>query len=253
RTLTNFARGLALSAASLCLTPPTWTGATSGQALAQDNDRFGNYEIRVIRPKFMKKRGRFELAGEMTLVMNQSFIYSLLATGLLDYHFSESLAIEFGGSYGFSIDKEDKRILKDEFNIQTQILRTQYIASGGIVWTPVYGKTQLPSGRLVSFDSFFTVGAGMTGLEYTYVQCLDPADDPENADLIPPKPAAATKGYPTVVLGLGQKFFLTQDFGLRWDVRDHIFMYNTADGSCTPKDTSVGESKAHQNVTLQLG
>src|SRR5690606_22637747 len=101
KMVSRFACGLAVSVATLCLPLSDWSWTLTGIAKAQDS--FNNYEIRVIRPKFMKKRGRIEMAGEMTLVMNQSFIYSLLATGLLDYHFSESLAIELGGSYGFSI------------------------------------------------------------------------------------------------------------------------------------------------------
>src|SRR6185503_674806 len=111
-----------------------------------DVGRFDGYEIRVIRPRFMSKRGRLELGGEGTLIMNQSFIYTFMATGLLDYHFSEMFAAEFTGSYGASVDKEDKRILQDTFSINTQILRTEYMGTGGLVWTPIYGKTQLSSG-----------------------------------------------------------------------------------------------------------
>jgi outer membrane beta-barrel protein len=217
---------------------------------AKAQGKFDAYEIRVIRPKYMTKRGRIELGGEMSLIMNQSFIYSLLATGLLDYHFTEMFALELGASYGFSIDKEDKRILKDEFGIQTQILRTQYIFSGSLLWTPIYGKTQLTSGRLVYFDSFLTAGAGMTGIDYNYEQCI-PADAGNASGAPTDKPAQQTKGYPTFIMGIGQKFFLSRDFGLRWDLRDHFFQYEKGDGTCTP-DTPQGKA-VQQNVTLQLG
>ncbi len=221
---------------------------TFGEARAEFGS-FDGYEIRVIRPRFMAKRSRIELGGEGTLIMNQSFIYTLMATGLLDYHFSEMFALEFGASYGFSIDKEDKRILEDEFQINTQILRTQYIFGGGLLWTPIYGKTQLPSGDVVYFDSFGTVQAGLTGINYTYEQCVSPPAD--KADILPAKPAAQTKSYPTLAIGVGQKYFLSQDFGLRWEVRDYIFSYEKGDGSCTP-DISQG-SDIHNNITLQMG
>lgn len=209
---------------------------------------FDGYEIRVIRPKFMTKRNRTELAGQGTLIMNQSFIYTLMASGILNYHFSESLAIELGGAYGFSIDKEDKRILEDEFEINTQILRTQYIFNGGLVWTPIYGKTQLPAGDVVYFDSFLTLQAGMTGINYTYEQCIPPPDDRPD---LPQKPAAQTKSYPTGILGFGQKYFVSQDFGLRWDVRGYFFSYEKGDGTCTPEEP-IGASP-HTNITLQWG
>lgn len=202
---------------------------------------FDAYEIRVIRPKYMAKRGRAELGAQGTLIMNQSFIYTLMLSGMLDYHFSEMFALEVGGSYGFSIDKDDKRILNDEFDIKTQILRTQYIAGGGLLWTPIYGKTQLTSGRVVYFDSFLTFQGGMTGIDYTYEQCITPAD----------KPAAQTKSYPTGIIGFGQKYFLSQNAGLRWDVRDYIFSYEKGDGTCTPAEP-VG-ADIHQNITLQIG
>lgn len=210
--------------------------------------RFDGYEIRVIRPKYMTKRGRAELGGEGLLIMNQSFIYTFMMSGILDYHLSEMFAIEAGGAYGFSVDKEDKRILDDEFDIKTQILRTQYIFNGGLLWTPIYGKTQLTSGRVVYFDSFLTFQAGMTGINYTYEQCITPpADKPD----LPQKPAAQTKGYPTGIIGFGQKYFLSQSSGLRWDVRDYIFSYEKGDGTCTP-EVAIG-TEAHNNITLQLG
>jgi outer membrane beta-barrel protein len=235
-------------AGAALLVAAVWAPLASAEDETKGSGKFDAYEIRVIRPKYMTKRNRVELAGEMSLIMNQSFIYSLLATGLLDYHFSEMFALELGGAYGFSIDKEDKRLLKDEFDITTQILRTQYIFSGALLWTPVYGKTQLPSGRLVYFDTFVTAGGGMTGIEYNYEQC-DSNSTAEGAEQ--GKPAAQTKGYPTLIMGLGQKFFLSRDFSLRWDLRDHFFQYAKADGTCQP-DEDQG-SGMQQNVTLQLG
>ena len=217
--------------------------------------RFDGYEIRVIRPRFMAKRNRFELGGELTTIMNQSFIYTFLATGLLDYHFSEMWAIEFEGAYGASLDKEDKRLLQDQFQINTQILRTQYIGTGGVLWTPIYGKTQLPSGNVVYFDSFVTAQGGMTGVQYTYEQCIVPttaaAQQTANQSGYGQKPSPTVKSYPTLNLGFGQKYFVTQDWGLRWDVHDYVFPYNTADGSCTPG--TGGKSDIHNNITLQLG
>jgi outer membrane beta-barrel protein len=214
---------------------------------------FDAYEIRVIRPKYMAKRNRVELGGQGTLIMNQSFIYTLMLSGMLDYHFSEMFALEVGGSYGFSIDKEDKTILEKEFDIKTQILRTQYMFNGGLLWTPIYGKTQLPSGRLVYFDSFLTFQGGLTGIQYTYEQCIPPPGDTAGAadPDAPTKPPETTKSYPTGIIGFGQKYFLSTETGLRWDVRTNLFPYERADGSCNPEEP-VG-SELGNNITLQFG
>ena len=213
---------------------------------------FDAYEIRVIRPKYMAKRTRIELTGQGSIVMNQAFIYTFMATGLLNYHFNEMFALELGGSFGFSVDKEDKRILEEEFNIQTQILRTQYLASGGLLWTPAYGKTQLASGKVLYFDTFLSGGVALTGIDYTYDQCIQPEGEVESE--VAPKPAPRTVSYPGAYIGLGQKFFVSKDLSLRWDIRDSIFAYDTNDGSCTPDEPpEVQRTSSHQNVTLSIG
>ncbi len=230
----SVARGAAL-AATLCF------GALAAEAQAND-ERFAGYEIRVIRPRFMTKSNRVELGGQGVFILNQSFIYSLMASGLLDYHFSETLAFEINGAFGISIDKQDKTLLKRDFQITTQILRTSYMAAGGFLYTPIYGKTQLPSGDVVYFDSFISAEAGMTGIAYDYAQCVAP-----NVD----KPAAVTKSYPSAILGFGQKYYVTEDMAVRWDVRDNFFVYQIADGSCNPSVPTGTD--LHQNVTLQFG
>ena len=215
-----------------------------------DDAQFEKYEIRVIRPKFFTKSGRLETGAQLAVIMNQSFIYTYLVTGILDYHFSESIAIEAAGAYGFSIDKDDKKALKDNFKIQTQLIRTQYFLEGGMLYTPIYGKYQLASGRLIYMDTFVAVGGGMTGVNYLYDHCPKAADDP-NHNLQDP-PAPRTVSYPTGYLGAGQRIFLDKKMSLRWDVRAHMFSYNTADGACDPS-TAAKQAKGQTNMTVQLG
>lgn len=232
--------------------------APSAHSATGDEERFDDFEIRVIRPKFFSKKKRFELGAELTAIMNQTFIYTYLATGLLTYHFSEQLGLEMAGSFGFSIDKEDKATLKNSFDIKTQIIRTRYILGGSLVYTPMYGKYQLKSGRLIYFDTFITGGAGLTGVEYLFDHCIDPNEDiasPTKRDtyinINGPKPAPKTVSYPTGSIGIGQRLFISRTIGLRWDVRDYIFPYDLKDGACSPNAASA--SQIHNNVTLQLG
>jgi outer membrane beta-barrel protein len=240
-----------LAAASLSVF--SMVGSMIGLAtpLQAGEDRFEGYEIRVIRPRFMTKSNRFELGAQGAFIMNQTFIYTYMASGLLDYHFSESLALEVNASYGFSLDKQDKTILKKDFNITTTILRTEYIAAGGLLWTPIYGKTQLPSGEVLYFDSFLSAEAGMTGVYYDYKNCVV-SQNASSSTATTVAPAPATKTYPSVGLGFGQKYFVSEDMAVRWDVRDYFFIYPLADGSCTP-GSGDGGSQLHQNVTIQLG
>lgn len=225
--------------------------ASSAMDSASGAEQFEKYEIRVIRPKYFAKTGRLETGAQLSVVMNQSFIYTYLATGLLDYHFSESLALEGALAYGFSIDKDDKRSLDSNFKIKTEILRTQYFMEGGLLYTPVYGKYQLANGRLIYLDMFFSAGAGMTGVNYLYDHCPKPSDAPEGVELVAP-PSPKTASYPTFFAGLGQRVFMDKKLSLRWDVRGHFFSYNTVDGACDPSVAAKGTGQ-QTNITMQLG
>jgi outer membrane beta-barrel protein len=224
---------------------------SSAAEAAGTPEQFEKYEIRVIRPKYFAKTSRLETGAQLSVVMNQSFIYTYLATGLLDYHFSEQWAGEGAFALGFSIDKDDKRSLKSNFKIQTQILRTQYFMEGGALYTPVYGKYQLDSGELIYLDMFFSAGVGMTGINYLYDHCPKPSEVGQG-NFVPNPPSPTTKSYPTFYTGLGQRVFMDKKLSLRWDVRAHIFGYNVGDAACDP-ETAAKATNSQTNITLQLG
>lgn len=213
----------------------------------QPKGQFEGYEVRVIRPRFFTKARRAEFGGQLSVVMNQTFIYTYLMTGILNYHFTESLGAELDASYGFSLDKEDKTLLKSSFNISTQIQRTQYQFLGGLVWTPMYGKYQLASGKLIYFDTFLIGGGGMTGIDYQYDHCQASSTGTTVAP-----PAANTKGYFGGIIGIGQRFFIDKNLSLRFEVRDNFFTVNERDGSCDPEYTA-DSAKTINNVTMQVG
>lgn len=214
---------------------------------------FEKFEIRVIRPKFFSKKGRFEAGAQLTAVTNQTFIYTYLATGILDFHITEQFALELAGAYGFSFDKQDKTVLKDNFKISTTILRTKYYLEGALLYTPIYGKYQMTSGRLIYFDTFISAGGGLTGIEYLYDHCKKPEEVGQSNPNIGDPPAPKTQGYPTGMVGVGQRFFLNKHASLRWDIKGHVFAYNTVDGSCNPNFVESGASRTHENVTVQFG
>lgn len=245
-------RRLWIVACTMSLLIGIMTLAGNSAVAASDSDdqpkgQFSGYDVRVIRPRFFTKARRAEFGGQMSVVMNQTFIYTYLMTGILNYHFTESLGIELDGSYGFSLDKEDKTLLKSSFNISTQIQRTQYQFLGGLVWTPLYGKYQLASGKLIYFDTFLIGGGGMTGVDYQYDHCSASA----TGQSVPP-PAANTKSYFGGIIGIGQRFFIDKNLSLRFEVRDNIFSVDERDGSCDP-DFTNSSSKMINNVTMQVG
>ncbi|SMF62270.1 outer membrane beta-barrel domain-containing protein [Pseudobacteriovorax antillogorgiicola] len=219
-------------------------------------DQFEDVEIRVIRPRFFNKSNRLELGAELSTIMNETFIYTFMATGLAAYHFSESLAIEASLSYGFNVNKEDKRILFDEFEIKTQIFRTQFNGELALQWTPIYGKWQLASGRLIYFDTYVQGGFGTTGINWQYSDFCDEPDFEQNPDA-EALPEDTTISYPTFMVGAGQRYFVSKTQAYKLDFRVHRFLYNTLDAECSPQQVQEsGEFKdgfPHDTITLHFG
>lgn len=215
-------------------------------------EQFEDVEIRVIRPRFFNKAKRIELGVELTTIMNETFIYTFLATGLASYHFSESWAVEGSFSLGQNIEKEDKRVLFDDFEIKTQIFRTSYTTEAALQYTPIYGKWQLASGRLIYFDSYVEVGGGLTAINWQYSDfCEAPDADGE------PLPTDTTKSYFTFMAGIGQRYFVSKNQAYKLDFRFHRFTYNPLDAECSPEQVqssgTLAASASHDNLTLRFG
>ncbi|HET9239275.1 MAG TPA: outer membrane beta-barrel domain-containing protein [Oligoflexus sp.] len=223
---------------------------------ADESERFKDVEIRVIRPRYFTKAGRLEIGAALNTIMNESFIYTFLGTGLLTYHFNETLAIEGTFAYGLSIDREDKRILFDEFDIKTQIFRTSFMSEVAVQYTPIYGKWQLPSGKLVYFDTYLQAGVGTTGVEWRYNDFCEPPDkklDPTAEDI----PKNTTKSYPTFMAGVGQRYFVSRKMAYKWDLRANRFNYTILDGECSPIKAKTQQgltgTAPHDTITLLIG
>jgi outer membrane beta-barrel protein len=225
-------------------------------AFAQDDDgeKFEDVEIRVIRPRYFNKRKRFELGAQLSSVMNETFIYTYLATGIASYHFSEKWSLAVSGSFGFSLNKRDKEVLFDEFQIKTKILRTLYSFDGQLQFTPMYGKWQTSSGRLIYFDTFLTGGFGLTGISYKYNDfCTAPtAKAKEGNDPPSDIPADTTVSYPTMVVGLGQRYFMTKTLSYNVGIKNHTVFAQKADGSCDTNHPESGSFLNH-NTLIQIG
>ncbi len=225
--------GRALACALLLLAWPETAGAAP---------QFQGYDIRVIRPRYFSKDDRLEAGIGLSAIMNQSFVYSFLGTGILTWHFSETLAVEGQGSYGQSFDRDEKRVLKDDFGIRTVVLRTESMANARVVWTPSYGKYLLNETSMVYFDTFLTAGVGKTGVRIRFDHCDDEGAAARGEQ---------TKQYDTGILGLGQRHFLSATSDLRIGAEVQRFLVDTGDASCQADAPSV--RKSSDNVVLFLG
>lgn len=206
-------------------------------------DSFPDVEVRAIRPRFFSKAKRIEIGSQAMFVVNRSFIYAYMLSLNLDYHFNEAWAIEGSIAFGGTQAKEDEIVLKENFDITTQILEPRGSQDIGVLWSPMYGKYQLSDGDVVYYDTFMAAGVGFVEAEYLYEHCATSTKE---------APASQTFSYTAMNLGFGQRLFLDRSYTFRWDLRDRIFTTNAKDAACDP-DLTTSQNRIEHNVTIQGG
>ena len=198
--------------------------------------------ISVIRPKYFVKKHRLELGADLSAVMNQTFTYTYLLSAGLAFHFTDSFALGVVGGYGVSANKADRTLLSEEFSINIDIFDVIYLTDASLLWTPIYGKYQLSSGRLVYFDTYITLGGGMMGISVKVKK--------DNKDV--------EEKYPcySPVAGIGQRFYLDKKTSFRWQIKNHVIFYNNPNKVCQPSDKELEEGQSfgmHHTLLVQAG
>ena len=223
---------------------------------AQDADeRFKNFEIRVIRPKYFTKSSAFELGIQIGAIVNDPFLYTFHSHLNLTYHLTEGLGFELSGAYGLSLDRVEKTVLEDKFSIRPNLYRPQHFGGGALVWTPVYGKFQISGNRLAYFDFFILAGGGVTGIQYRLNDCgINTVTAAQKATQSPP--TSKVSNYMTGQVGGGQKIFLNKKSALRWDFISQIFPANSSDSICASTSGKASASQSREikmSILIKLG
>ena len=202
--------------------------------------------ISVIRPKYFVKKSRLELGADLSAVMNQTFTYTYLLSAGLAYHFTDSFALGVAGSYGVSANKADRTLLSEDFKINIDIFDVLYLTDASLLWTPVYGKYQLSSGRLVYFDTYVTVGGGLMGIKVK----KKPADKEIDKEIVEEYPCYSA------LAGIGQRFYLDKKTSFRWQIKNHVIFYNNPKKVCQPSDVELEGKQSfglHHTLLVQAG
>lgn len=214
----------------------------AGGATAQE--KFKNSEIRVIKNKYFQKRMRPEFSFDLSAIMNKTFTNTALAGGRLDFHITESWALFGEGHYGVTFKSSDCKTLGSKFQIEPLVDNLNWWAGGGLAYTPVYGKFQIPTGQVIYFDWYFTLGGGTAQVEHREKNtCYSNAQDSET-DI-----TQANKTYSRILFtyGTGQRYFLNDNVSLNWQFR----LLNIQPSSDTA--TAVDAFTAQPSVVLSMG
>lgn len=231
-----------------------WVSPYKG--LAGEQDRFKDFEIRVIRPKYFTKTSEIEVGIQLGAIVNDSFLYTFQSNANLTYHFNEGLGLELAGAYGISLDRVEKGVLEEGFSIRPSLNRPQHFAGGALVWTPIYGKFQISGNRLAYFDFFGLAGGGVTGILYKRLDCATGENESQTktSAAAPAQQAAKVKNYPTYQVGGGQKIYINKKVALRWDMVLQGYFTRSSDNICE-RTAGQGKSKLEnkQNAIIKLG
>ena len=157
-------------------------------------------DIAVIQRRFMPKTGRVSVSLFSVFNMSNEFFLHPGGGGHLNYNFLEKHGVELSGYYVWTFKRG---VTNDLAKLGANVSESQPIAQSffGLTykWMPFYGKIAFYNQQILAFDTFFTIGGGMSGI----VRGKD----------------KKMVWEPTFVAGVGQVFAITRDIGLRWDLR----------------------------------
>ncbi len=151
----------------------------------------------VVKNKIYPKKGRLEIAGpSLGLIMNQSYVNTMLLHGGIQYFPNETWGIGAEIALGMNSDKSERNCIETFYmdprgNIAPEcgsqgnpdedlapdlggkygpafvpIREIKFIAAANYIWTPVYGKQLFMLSATSYFDLFFIVGGGIVSSDF---------------------------------------------------------------------------------------
>ena len=157
-------------------------------------------DVSVIQRRFMPKTGRLSLSSSAVFILSSEFFLRPGVEAHLAYHLLEKHSLELNAYYTFS---NTRRVVNDLESLGINVKWDHAVSIPGAFfglsykWMPIYGKTAFFNKKVLSFDTFFSFGGGLSWMTNAVWE-------------------------PTALIGIGQVFAITRDFGLRWDLRLHI-------------------------------
>jgi len=191
-----------------------------------------NEEIRVVQNRMYPKDGRAEIGVALGFIPFDA--YTVAPLGRLTYgqHMSETFGweIQLAGGYGIP-NGHYNQLNGPEYGVQPEAYRYLAGVTGGVEFSPVYAKMAWGTGRVMHYDVYFPVVAGVTIEQLVEV---DLAGD-----------ASPFAIGPTIGAGVGARVFLRSSAHLRIELRDDVMFQSRASGTSAIKQ-NVG-------VTVGLG
>jgi outer membrane beta-barrel protein len=188
-------------------------------------------QFEVIQNKQYTKKGRFEFAPLVGMYQRVDFQDTKTAGASLSYHFSEMWGAEIMGYKAFTSDSSVLTRFKETRGATIEFNEEKYYFGAHAMFTPIYAKFSFLGIKISHFDMYISPGLGVTKT---------------NANRF-------TQG-----VGVGQKFWLSPKFNIRWEYRwlrygDRI---NTSEGATAVRNGGPGyynDTVNNQNLMIGVG
>lgn len=174
-------------------------------------------DVAVIQRRFMPKTDRISFSILSVFTLSSEFFFNPGVSGLITYNFLEEHGVEFSSNFILTFNRRVTRDLASaEIGIRVSELLPIAKSFIGMTykWIPIYGKIALYNNSILSFDTFFNIGLGLSGIQ------LGSSGIKSGPSKIKIKTNPLV-WEPTFITGIGQIFAINRDFGLRWDLRWH--------------------------------
>ncbi|MEZ4316552.1 MAG: outer membrane beta-barrel domain-containing protein [Myxococcota bacterium] len=234
----NLVRFVAAACVGLVIALPAVAGDKPGVE-ALEEYRNGLSEPNAIENRFFLKQSRFEIAPHLGYVPNNSFSKRYVGGLILNYHFSETLAVGADITYSPDLGKNDLKqlvgiLLDRAYNasganveFQQPLDKVTLSAAFGLNWAPVYGKINLIGETVLNFDLYVFAGIGMVSKTDYFAQYDENVVDvrvPNDVVILAP---AGNEVEIAPTIGLGQNYFLNQLLAVKIDAKASFFIDNT--------------------------
>ena len=205
-------------------------------------------DIVVIQRRFLSKTGRFEISPSVFLFLNSEFYLNVGAGGNIGFYFLEKHGIEIAGAHSFAFARDAALKLENHLGFKGKAGGDQVetIFSISYKWIPLYGKISWMNRKIIPFDTFLTLGAGLVravcnssksgGANFTDLGLgvCEQAGFEVDGSII------KKKWEPAVVLGAGQSFSVSRNLSLRFNAQ--WIQYGFLTGNTYRSEFSIGSS-----------
>ncbi len=185
-----------------------------GEGAVKADGKLGEYRVAwqdivvVIRKPFLKVR-RWELQPQLATTMNDNMIRHYGAGAQINYYLTDVLAVGVEGQYFTKQFREPFDLVARQARRLPTINKYNFAAAFNFHYVPVYGKFAIFDKKIVTWETYFTAGLGITQSEVV------PRD---------PRFGAFTNLLITPNIGASMRFFIFKWMTVNLSVRDYLFV-----------------------------